>query len=581
MANLQKLLRWTTWPLNRLDPDRLRREEDLRASLLRRLLVAVTLATILYAALGVLRIARSELFPFDAMEMLAAIGLSSWLLARRMIPAATMWLLVIMSHPVSFLVATYGVASPATALFLPTIVVCGLLLGRYLLLMWTCVCSAIVLWLAWVQSRREPIDPLSTPLQALVPASVWWWALFAATAWLIYLFSVNLERLLQVARRQAETRSRLLELLLREPNLEKLLQPVAQAVAEELKAACVTLWRLDDSSGVFRRLAIVPSESEPSEVPALQRADEIGTLPVAPENGGVIRLSARAEIIAQAAPLFPDIAKVAEVLLLPLKAGGAPAGLLAIAFDHLDPYPPERLELTHASGQLVSLCVEMTRLAAVDRKSAVLAERNRMAEEIHDTLAQGFTGILVQLAAAEEMLPRDAALAQGHLEASRELAKTCLEEARRSVWALRPSALVEGDLHAALSEIARQLGGDRIPVRVEVTGNRYVLPPEIEGDLLRIGQEAMTNAVRHAQPHELAIRLEYEPGVVRLTVNELGGARISAKLASSDGFGLVSMRERARRIGGKLDISHQEGEGTSVSIEVPLRNARCRTNSSV
>src|SRR5579885_1149223 len=112
VAELQKLLRWTAWPLNRLDPERLRREEDLRASLLHRLLFAVTLVTILYALLGSFRIARSELFPFDVVEMLGAIALSSWLLARRMIPAATMWLLVIMTHPVGFLVATYGVGSP-------------------------------------------------------------------------------------------------------------------------------------------------------------------------------------------------------------------------------------------------------------------------------------------------------------------------------------------------------------------------------------------------------------------------------------------------------------------------------------
>ena len=206
--------------------------------------------------------------------------------------------------------------------------------------------------------------------------------------------------------------------------------------------------------------------------------------------------------------------------------------------------------------------------------SAVLGERNRIAREIHDTLTQGLTGISLQLELVAKMLSVSADAAKTHLNQARLLARECLDDARRSVWDMRSQALEDSDLPTSLSSSARRLTANTgTQAQIRVSGPYRKIDPAIESNLLRIGQEAINNAVKHAKAGLIDVGLEFDPGLVRLSVRDDGcGFDGNAPAAPSEQghFGLLGMRERAEQIGGKLTVKSNRGSGTEVSVEVPL-----------
>lgn len=208
-----------------------------------------------------------------------------------------------------------------------------------------------------------------------------------------------------------------------------------------------------------------------------------------------------------------------------------------------------------------------------DRKRAeeasILDERNRMAREIHDTLAQAFTGILLHVGAAAEQITKKPATAQAHMETVDELARTGLAEARRSVAALRPKLLEEGDLYSALKHLTTQMKlSTETHLTCEVIGTAYSLSPDIENNLLRIGQEALTNAIRYAHATEIHIELVYDQTQCLLRVKDDGQGFEVDHICPGKGFGLLGMSERAEHIGGELIIQSQPGQGTEIIIIV-------------
>ncbi|PZV10077.1 MAG: hypothetical protein DCF22_17440 [Leptolyngbya sp.] len=208
-----------------------------------------------------------------------------------------------------------------------------------------------------------------------------------------------------------------------------------------------------------------------------------------------------------------------------------------------------------------------------DRKRAeeasLLDERNRMAREIHDVLAQAFTGILLHVGAAMEIMLKKPAKAEAHLETVDELARSGLAEARRSVVALRPKLLEEGNLSSALKRLTTQMQvSSQTQLTYEVIGAAYALAPHVENHLLRIGQEALTNAVKYAHATEIHIELVYEETQCFLRVKDNGQGFDVAQVSLERGFGLVGMSERAERINGELIIQSQPGQGTEVIVIV-------------
>ncbi|HEY9604880.1 MAG TPA: AAA family ATPase [Allocoleopsis sp.] len=209
-----------------------------------------------------------------------------------------------------------------------------------------------------------------------------------------------------------------------------------------------------------------------------------------------------------------------------------------------------------------------------DRKRAeeasILEERNRMAREIHDTLAQAFTGILVQVGAATQVLTDDLEATQAHLEMIDELARIGLTEARRSVTALRPQLLEEGDLSSALNRLVTQMRSatDDTALIYEIQGTAYPLPAEVENNLLRIGQEALTNAIKYAKADEIRLELVYGDAQTTLCIKDNGQGFGVGNIPSVGGFGLLGMSERAERIGAQLRIESQLGQGTEIIVIV-------------
>ena len=207
------------------------------------------------------------------------------------------------------------------------------------------------------------------------------------------------------------------------------------------------------------------------------------------------------------------------------------------------------------------------------RFSLVLEERGRLAREIHDTLAQGFVGISSQLDAVALTLNGHVELARKHLDLARKMVRHSLTEARRSVMDLRASALEGHDLPAALSEAAHQwTAGSAVQIRVDVEGESRPLPEETEQHLLRIAQEAVTNAVKHARASHVRIHLEMASRKLSLRVADDGRGFEQDEAFSEVGghFGLLGMRERAERLGGELQLHSEPGQGTEVAVTVPL-----------
>jgi PAS domain S-box-containing protein len=208
-----------------------------------------------------------------------------------------------------------------------------------------------------------------------------------------------------------------------------------------------------------------------------------------------------------------------------------------------------------------------------DRKRAeeasILEERNRMAREIHDTLAQSFTGILVQIGAAMQVLSDDTEATQAHLEIIDELARIGLTEARRSVTALRPQLLEEGDLHSALHRLVTQMRATADTTLIyEITGRAYPLSAEVENNLFRIGQEALTNAIKYANANEIRVELAYKATQCSLHIRDEGIGFGVGIIPSIGGFGLLGISERAERIGAQLTIYSQPGQGTEIIVIV-------------
>jgi hypothetical protein len=157
-SSFERLEEWT-WRLYRIEPARLRREEDLRAVLLRRLLLATGVVCLLYVALVASGGLSSGIFPYDVIELALTVVVCQWLLRRDKVSTATVLLLVVLSHPAGFAVAEHGIGSPAPSLFLPSLLVCGLLVGGYFLSSWTAICCLVLLWVAVRASWRQPEAP--------------------------------------------------------------------------------------------------------------------------------------------------------------------------------------------------------------------------------------------------------------------------------------------------------------------------------------------------------------------------------------------------------------------------------------
>lgn len=215
----------------------------------------------------------------------------------------------------------------------------------------------------------------------------------------------------------------------------------------------------------------------------------------------------------------------------------------------------------------------MGRLQKETEISATLAERDRLAAEIHDTLEQGLSGILMQLDGLDSRLKSDPEGARSFLEMARRMVNFSSGEVRHSLWNLESSLLADGNLGAALTEIAKQMGaGNTVKVSVEFSGPAHPLPPAVEHHLLRCAQESLNNAFKHAQATAIQIKLSYRENSVQLAVVDDGrGFEPDAVLTEAGiSLGLRNLRSRSRKIKAQLEVVSSPGGGTTIQLTVPL-----------
>ena len=211
-------------------------------------------------------------------------------------------------------------------------------------------------------------------------------------------------------------------------------------------------------------------------------------------------------------------------------------------------------------------------LAESERNAGILAERQRLAHEIHDTLAQGFIGIIMHLEAAAQSLDGQAA-AQKHVAQAETMARENLRQARYLVEGLHPKRLQESSLpDAIMSTVQQWRERSKVATHVTVTGEERPLSANTELALLRATQEALANVHKHAQAHEVTVTLSYMGDCVMLDVQDDGVGLNSAHSPWQGGFGLTAMRERVEQLGGSLLVESEDDEGTTVVVSIPTMN---------
>src|SRR5947199_231126 len=353
----------------------------------------------------------------------------------------------------------------------------------------------------------------------------------------------------QVARGQVEALTYSLDVLATAPAPDKFLGQMLSTIGRLLGAQSVILWLLDESNDALVLRAWAEgtnfAKGDPEhpfikhplswkEDPGLRELFFSGA-PVACED------VEHDPFTSNELREYLKAGGTKKFLRTPTLVGGRVKGFIGIRHGDWPRYRPQELEVAQALEHQAMLAIQLNEFAEQSRQAAVLEERNRMARDIHDTLAQGFTGVIVQLESAEDAMAccrRKEANEQ--LRRARELARRSLNEARRSVHALRPEALQRDNFWEALKGIVKNTtGGTNLHTRFELRGRLRRLSPVWQENLLHIGQEALTNALKHARPRNFETRLIFNSKAFRLELRDDGnGFRIKQR---HDGRGCASM----------------------------------------
>src|SRR5437016_4602985 len=382
----------------------------------------------------------------------------------------------------------------------------------------------------------------------------------------------------QVARGQVEALAQSLDVLATAPEPEKFIGQMLSTIGRLLNAQSVSLWLFDNSTD---SLILRSSTSDGGKLAAPDPEHPFIKDPLFWKENSVVQ-----ELLFTAGPVVCDDVETdprvnadwgehlkrngtKRFLAVPLLVGGQVRGFVGIRHINRASYRPEEIELTQALAHQVMLALQLNEFAAQGQRPAGLEDRNRMARDIHDTLAQGFTGVIVQLEAAEDAISCGCRKeADNHLHRAGELARRSLSEARRSVHALRPQALQEHNFWDALKGIIKNTTvGTALHTKFEAQGKLPELPRPWQENLLNIGQEALTNTIQYAHARNFETRLRYKAREVSLELRDDGdGFRVKER---HDGVGLTGMRERVEQMGGELEITSSGGKGTKITVLLP------------
>jgi signal transduction histidine kinase len=369
---------------------------------------------------------------------------------------------------------------------------------------------------------------------------------------------------------------------------DKFLQHVLCIIAKQMDGQSVGVWNRDDDDSLTLAATLeenqlhVPTQKttcSTQDQPLWAEAFRTGTDCVLIEMSEPKRLRLINRPDSEWVPRIDNPSERAELerfagpavsLAIPMLRRGRVAGFIGIRFTKRREFRPEELDLSQALAHQATLAMELMRLSRESQQAAVMAERNRLARDIHDTLAQGLTGVIVQLEAAEDAeaqnLTKDAA---AHRERASELARESLQEARRSVHALRPLLLAGKNLCAAIEALIRKMVTDtNLRAEFTIQGEPQPLPQEWEENLLRVAQEVLANTLRHAQASHFEVHFAFDQQAIRLELRDDGSGFDPAK--RHDGFGLLGIKERVESMGGGLTVQSAPENGTTILVVLPL-----------
>jgi signal transduction histidine kinase/PAS domain-containing protein len=381
----------------------------------------------------------------------------------------------------------------------------------------------------------------------------------------------------QLARGQAEALRHTLDALARESAPDRLVEHVLRTITEQLEAHSSSIWLRNNASGLVgfefafeKGRLLTKSDAALAKISPTLKIEDVWPWPEIFRTGKPSVLEDIRE-----GPSFPwrdhvVSLGVISILIVPMLIAGQVEGVIGIRFTRKRSFRAEEMELAQALAHQAMLAIQLGRLSQQSRQAAVAAERNRMARDIHDTLAQGLTSVILQLEAVEEAMSQKLpAKTAEHLARAGDLARESLQEARRSVRALRPQTLEEKDLSEALKGLIQKMtAGTPVQAEFGVQGEPRELPLEWDENLLRIGQEVLTNVLRHAQASKFSAQIAFDDGEIRLNLRDNGSGFDPA--GRYDGFGLQGMRERVEGMGGQLSLQSARGEGTAISIVIPF-----------
>jgi signal transduction histidine kinase len=558
-------------------------EVEVRREALLTITGVASLASLFYLALGSTGGWYSRLFPWDGLWLLAmglVFGFLTWKFPRSPLHIGTYaaWFLALASQPLFYASQQYGIQHPIMALFVLSILAGGLLVGENFMFlgMWVGFFSLWVVMVGIGQLNGQWAQDYPISLATMLTYSAFWCIVYVGTGGLGWFFARYLKRALDSSYQQTQTLTQSLTILSEVSTMEPFPGRVLGVVVKQ--------FGID-----FAPLFLYEEDTQRLKFHFAYMAGHI-------ETAGTSGDQAPAPVVASLSPLWQELMTTRQPVLISdpasdsrilnrelLKSQGVKT-LLAVplvlgekvlgyfALNSLAPkrYQREDITLLRALAHLITLAVELTRLAEQGQEHAIVAERNRMAREIHDTLAQGFTGIVMQLEAAEDAL-EDGVSADVHLQRAKGLARESLAEARRSVHALRPALLEHSHWIQALQKSTHRLTQNSgIAIEWEITPDLPLLSPAIETELYRIGQEALTNVVRHARATHVRIVAGYNDNSLWLEVRDDGIGYVPN--GKESGFGLVGMRERAAKIGATLMINGESQRGTTVHVTVPMRS---------
>src|SRR6266699_6051891 len=376
----------------------------------------------------------------------------------------------------------------------------------------------------------------------------------------------------QVARGQVDALTYSLDVLATAPAPDKFLGQMLSTIGRLLGAQSVILWLLDESNDLLvlrawaegANFAKADPEHPFIKNPSSWKKDKVLQETVFTGAPVICEDVEDDPRISSALREYLKAGGTRKFLRIPTLVGGHVKGFIGVRHGARPPYRPEEIELAQALAHQAMLAIQLNEFAEQSQRAAVLGERNRMARDIHDTLAQGFTGVIVQLEAAEDAIAcYRRKEANEHLQNASELARRSLNEARRSVRALRPQALQQGNFWEALKGIIKNTtAGTALHTTFELRGKLRDLPLVWEENLLHIGQEAFTNALKYAHPHNFETRLSCNTKELRMELRDDGdGFKVKDR---HDGVGLTGMRERVEQMGGTLIVTSSRTRGTKV-----------------